>query len=150
MRKDIQVSIFCTFKEGGDIFYILVKRNERRGGFWQPLSGGVEDFDGNNLINTVIREVKEELGINIFKKQIVKLPYSFKFVDKEGIAKTEYCFGAILSLKQKRDIKLSEEHTAIIYSKNHEYLRFLLKYKENKIGLDKFVEWIISKSIYEA
>lgn len=147
MRKDIQVSIYCAFKEEEDIFYILVKRNERRGGFWQPLSGGVEDFDGNNLINSVIREVKEELGINIFKKQIIKLPYSFKFVDKEGVEKTEYCFGVILSLKQKKNIKLSEEHTTIMYSKDLEYLKSLLKFEENKIGLDKFVEWIKEKHL---
>jgi len=93
MRKNIQVSIYCAFKEKGDIFYILAKRNKKRGGFWQPITGGEEDFDGNNLTNAVIREIKEELGINIPKNQIIKLPYSFQFIDKEGVKKLNTVLG---------------------------------------------------------
>lgn len=140
MRKNNQVAIYCAFKENKEIFYILVKRNEKRGGFWQAITGGEEDFDGNDLKKTVIREIKEELAINISKKQIFKIPYSFKFIDKEGIEKTEYCFGVVLTLKQKKNISLSEEHTAIIYSKDPEYLKSLLRFKENKIGFEKFIE----------
>ncbi len=100
-----------------------------------------EDFDGNNLINTVTREVKEELGINVLEEQITKILYSFKFIDKEDVEKKEYCFGIILSLEQKKNIKLSEEHDAVIYSKNSEYLKSMLKFEENKIGLGKFIKW---------
>lgn len=147
MRKNNQVAVYCAYKEKGRFFYILVKRNKKRGSFWQPITGGEEDFDKGGLIKTVIREIKEELGINISRKQIVKLPYSFKFVCKEGIERTENCFGVILSLKQKKEIYLSEEHTAIIYSSDPGYLKSLLKFKENKIALGKFVKWI--KNHYE-
>ena len=147
MRINNQVAIYCAYKEKRRFFYILVKRNEKRGGFWQPITGGEEDFDKGDLIKTVIREIKEELGINVLRKQIVKLPYSFKFVCKEGIKRTENCFGVILSLKQKKEIYLSKEHAAIIYSTDTRYLKSLLKFKENKIALGKFVKWI--KNRYE-
>ena len=147
MRINNQVATYCAYKEKGRFFYILVKRNKKRGGFWQPITGGEEDFDKGDLIKTVIREIKEELGINVLRKQIVKLPYSFKFVCKEGIERTENCFGVILSLKQKKEIYLSKEHAAIIYSTDTRYLKSLLKFKENKIALGKFVKWI--KNRYE-
>ncbi len=148
MRLNNQVAIYCAFKEGRRFFYILVKRNEKRGGFWQPITGGEEDFDKGDLKKTVIREIKEELGIDISKKQIVKLPYSFKFVCKEGVERTENCFGVILSLKQKGQIRLSKEHVAIIYSADAEYLKSLLKFKENQIALEKFIKWVKSSKNY--
>ena len=121
MRTTNQVSIYCMFLENRRKFYILVKRNKKRGGFWQPLTGGEEDYDKGNLLKTVIRELKEELGINIDKKQISKIPYSFKFIDKDKIQRTEQCFGVILSPEQKQKIRLSDEHKAIIYSTDIEY-----------------------------
>lgn len=148
MRTNNQVAIYCAFIEKGNDFYILVKRNKKRGGFWQPISGGEEDFDKGDFKKTVRREIKEELGINVSRKQIIKLPYSFKFIDKEGVEKFENCFGVILSLKQKRSICLSKEHTAIIYSKDKEYLKSLLKFKENQKGLEKFIEHIKNTKCY--
>jgi len=148
MRIDNQVAIYCAFKERGRFFYILVKRNKKRGGFWQPVTGGEEDFDRGDLTKTVIREIKEELGINITRRQIIKLPYSFKFICKEGVERTENCFGVILSLKQKVRIRLSEEHTAIIYSTDTEYLKSLLKFKENQIALGKFIKTIRNSKKY--
>jgi len=142
MRTTNQVSIYCLFRENGRNFYILVKRNEKRGGFWQPPTGGEEDVDKGDLFQTVIRETKEELGINITKKQIRKIPYSFQFIDKDEVQRIEYCFGVILSSKQKEKIRLSKEHTAIIYATNIEYLKSLLKFKENRIALDKFHQWV--------
>lgn len=148
MRTNNQIVIYCAFKEKGRNFYILVKRNEKRGGFWQPISGGEEDFDKGDLIKTASREIKEEFKINVSRKQIVKLPYSFQFTDKEGVEKIENCFGVILSLKQKIKICLSEEHTAIIYSTDKEYLKSLLKFDENKIGLEKFIKYVENPKHY--
>jgi 8-oxo-dGTP pyrophosphatase MutT (NUDIX family) len=148
MRKNNKVAIYCAFKEKGEIFYILVQRSKKRGGFWQGITGGEEDFDNNDLNKTVIREIKEELGINISKKQIFPIPYSFKFINRKGVKETEYCFGVILSLKQKKNISLSDEHTAIIYSKDPKYLISLLKFKENKIGFKKFTKLLKERLEY--
>lgn len=142
MRTNNQVAIYCTFKEKGRLFYILVKRNEKRGGFWQPVTGGEEDFDNGDLIKTAIREIKEELNITVTKNKIVKLNYSFEFTDKQDVKRFENCFGVILSPQQKKDIRLSEEHTAILYSADTDYLKSLIRFKENQIGLDKLIEYV--------
>lgn len=142
MRTTNQVSVYPVFQEKRRTFFILVKRNEKRGGFWQPVTGGEEDFDKRDLLRTVVREVREELGINITKKQISRIPYSFKFVDRDGVLRHEQCFGIRLSISQKGRICLSEEHIAAVYSTNIDYLKSLLKFKENRIGLNKFYQWL--------
>lgn len=139
MRLKNQVAVYCAFKEKGRFLYIFVKRNKKRGGFWQPITGGEEDFDKKDLINTVVREVKEELGIDILKKQIFKINYSFKFFCKEKVERNENCFGVFFTLSQKRKIRLSKEHDAILYSTDTEYLQSLLKFEENKIAFAKFI-----------
>ena len=144
MRTTQQVAIYCAFREGGRIFYILLKRTPNRGSFWQPVTGGKEDFDGHSF-QAVIREVKEELGVDITKKDIFEIPHSFSFVDKEGIERQEQCFSVILPSGTKDKIRLSEEHTAIIYSTDVEYLKSLLKFEENRIGFDKFVQLLSKK-----
>jgi len=142
MRTTNQVSIYPVFKEKGRTFFILVKRNEKRGGFWQPVTGGEEDFDKGDSLRTVIREVREEMGINVTKKQIWIIPYSFKFVDRDGVRRHEQCFGIRLSVSQKEKICLSKEHVAIIYSTDISYLKSLLKFKENRTGLNKLYQWL--------
>lgn len=145
MRTTNQVSIYCVFPENDRYFYILAKRNEKRGGFWQPLTGGEEDFDNGNLLKSVIRETKEELGIDITERQITEIPYSFKFTDKAGVEHTEYCFGVMLTPENKSKIYLSDEHMAIIYATEVEYLKSLLKFEENRIGLDKLDQLIVNR-----
>ena len=142
MRTTNQVAVYCMFHEGGRNFFTLVKRSEKRGGFWQPVTGGEEDFDEGNILKTVAREVKEELGIKIKQERIQEIPYSFRFIDKGGIEHLERCFGILLSPKTKDSIRLSNEHTAIIHSTDVEYLKTLLRFEENRIGFSKFVELV--------
>lgn len=146
MRIPNQVCVYCAFKERGRYFYLLAKRNGKRGGFWQAITGGEENFDSGDLFRTVIREIKEEISVKISRKQIKRLPYFFKFIDREGVEKTEYCFGVILSKKQKEKICLSWEHTAVIYTADAEYLSSLLKFKQNRLGFIKFKQWVGKKS----
>jgi 8-oxo-dGTP pyrophosphatase MutT (NUDIX family) len=136
MRTSQQVAVYCVVPENERDFYILVKRSRKRGGFWQPLTGGVEDFDGSPL-KAALRETKEELGISLSEKDVVPLPYSFTFT-KEGRVRHEQCFGAVIPLHLKKNITLSPEHNAIIYSSDVEYLKSLLTYKENAEGLESF------------
>ncbi|MEK7499944.1 MAG: NUDIX domain-containing protein, partial [Patescibacteria group bacterium] len=94
MRTTRQVAIYCVLRENNRDFYILVKRNEKRGGFWQPLTGGEEDFD-NDIYQTVIREINEELGIDVARENILDISHSFKFEDKDGVERTEQCFSKL-------------------------------------------------------
>lgn len=40
-------------------YFKISARIPKRGGFWQALTDGEEDFDNKDLYNTVIREIKE-------------------------------------------------------------------------------------------
>ena len=139
MRTTQQVAIYCAFREGGRIFYILLKRTPERGGFWQPVTGGKEDFDGHSF-RAVIREVKEELGVDIRREDIFEIPHSFSFVDKEGTERQEQCFGVLLKPEQKNQICLSSEHDSIICSTDAEYLGPLMTHEGNRIGFNKFIQ----------
>ncbi|MFO1444112.1 NUDIX domain-containing protein [Bacillus sp. Bva_UNVM-123] len=44
-----------------ELYFLLLKRSQKRGGFWQPVSGGVEKFEPP--IQSVKREIFEETGI---------------------------------------------------------------------------------------
>lgn len=138
MRTTNQVAIYCAFKEKGRIFYVLAKRIPERGGFWQAFTGGEEDFDNGDLCQTAIREIKEELGIDITEKDIINIDNNFSFVDKDGILRTETCFGVILKPEIKNKINLSSEHDSLIFSTDIEYLKSLMKYEQNRVGLEKF------------
>jgi|SRR3989344_4773283 len=145
MRTTNQIAIYCVFKENNQNFYILAKRIPERGGFWQPFTGGEEDFDNGDLYKTVIRELKEEIGIDISEKDIININNNFSFTDKEGVLRTETCFGVILKPEIKNIINLSLEHDSLVFSTNVEYLKSLMKYEQNKVGLEKFnaiVNWI--------
>ncbi|MBL4937881.1 NUDIX domain-containing protein [Clostridium sp. YIM B02515] len=70
-RVNVQVFIFCnnpSFK------VLILKRIPERSGYWQPVSGGVEK--GEELIETVLREVSEETGIKNIKS-VLDLEYTF-------------------------------------------------------------------------
>lgn len=138
MRTTNQVAIYCAFKENGRNFYILAKRIPERGGFWQAFTGGEEDFDQGDLRKTVIRELKEEIGIDISENNIINIDNDFSFTDKDGVLRTETCFGVILSPELKNIINLSSEHDSLIFSTDIEYLKSLMKYEQNRAGLEKF------------
>ena len=145
MRTTRQVAIYCVLRENNRDFYILVKRNEKRGGFWQPLTGGEEDFD-NDIYQTVIREINEELSIDVARENILDISHSFKFEDKDGVERTEQCFGVVFSKNLKGRLRLSEEHTAIIWATDTDYLKSIMKYEENRTGLEKFKKLLSSQN----
>ncbi|MFX1311183.1 MAG: NUDIX pyrophosphatase [Promethearchaeota archaeon] len=125
-RINVQVFLFTRKPE----FKVLVlKRTKERGGFWQPLSGGVEE--GENIYNTIKREILEETGIKVIKN-IYDLDYSFDF--KAPISRKwmrDICFG--VELDNLYDIKLSNEHDEYRWC-NEKEARKLLKWKYNVIA----------------
>jgi bis(5'-nucleosidyl)-tetraphosphatase len=60
--------------------YLLLKHCSNK--LWSMISGGKEPNE--NLIDTVVREAKEESGIDIDPENVVDLKMSIKFENKHG------------------------------------------------------------------
>lgn len=126
-----QVEIIVFKIIDNKVLFLLLKRNEQKGGFWQPITGGVQE--GEDLISAVNRELKEETGVTKYLRIIDNVHY-FEFDANElGILK-EYVFG--IQIASDTNIKLSEEHTEMKWCDLDESL-VLLKYDNNKDGFKK-------------
>lgn len=113
------------------VFFLLLQRNQEKGGFWQPITGGVKE--GENLLQAAERELGEETGIKNYRR-IIKNVHVFAFEsDEYGILK-EHVFG--VEVDPDSIIKLSPEHVASKWCSLDE-ADTLLKYENNKTALRK-------------
>ncbi len=121
-RINVQVFVFCknqSFK------VLILKRTSKRSGYWQPVCGGVEG--GEELIETVLREVSEETGMKDIKS-IVDLKYTFTYKEtKKGVLMDmqDFCFA--VEVENIFDVKLSDEHEKYkwcSYIEAKEYLKW--------------------------
>jgi len=122
-----------------EIQYLLLKRTPESGGFWQPITGGLEE--GETKIQALRREIGEETGIkNVI--QIIRDIYRFEFCDPHLIK--EYAFGVQIPVNEEVVLN-KKEHSEYRWCNFHEALR-LLHWKENKEALRKLHEALISQS----
>ena len=118
---------------GGSVLeFLALHRAPERGRFWQPLTGGVEDYDANNEA-ALVREIDEELKISPDKiLRIIPLAFQFSFTGSEGTELTEYAYG--VEVDPTVEVSLSEEHDALEWGPA-EVVSGLLKWEENKQAL---------------
>lgn len=109
----------------------MLKRNQEKGGFWQPITGGVED--GESLAQAVNRELWEETGISKYVR-VINDVYYFEFNTTEYGKLKEYVFG--IEVAPDIEAKISSEHTEMKWCTLEESLA-LLKYEDNKSALKK-------------
>jgi dATP pyrophosphohydrolase len=76
--------------------YLLLKRLPDRNGFWQPITGGVEE--GETRIEALHREIKEETGMENLIRVIEDL-YCFEFSDPN--LDKEYVYGIEVPTTEK-------------------------------------------------
>lgn len=105
MELPIKVQGVMYSKNNDKIEYLIIKRSEKDGGFWQGVTGTLEE--GEKLKECLIREIKEELGIvNI--NNISEIEETIQWAKKTGFMITEYVFS--VELDRNINITLSEEH----------------------------------------
>ena len=106
---------------------LLLKRSEEDGGFWQPITGGINP--GEEPKAAAWRELGEETGIH--EGRLVDTGYSFEFTMR-CTTMTEYVFGVQAPADTEPD--LSAEHTAYRWVTLDEALA-LLKWDNNKASV---------------
>lgn len=118
-NRQVEVIVFRTLPEG--IRFLLLKRNPRKGGFWQPVTGGVHE--GEQDEDAARRELREELGIEEVLR-LIDLQVEFEFTAGNRQLR-ERVFGA--ELAPAATIRLSPEHTDSRWGTRDEALAQYLK-----------------------
>ena len=130
MRLPIQVEAIIFRRNGNKVEYLLLKRLPERNGFWQPVTGGVEE--GETRKEALCREIREETGIKNIIAVLEDL-YLFEFSDPN--LNQEYVYGVEVSPSE--EIMLDQkEHSEYRWCSFQEALQ-LLHWKENKEALRK-------------
>ena len=136
MRLPIQVEAIIFRKKGNKIKYLLLKRMPERNGFWQPVTGGLEE--GETRTEALRREIYEETGVKNSIRIIDSL-YYFEFSDP--YPNQEYAYGVEISPSE--DIVLDgKEHSEYRWCSFQEALQ-LLNWKENKEALRRLNKILI-------
>lgn len=120
-----QVNVICYKKAGPK--YLVLKRNEKKGGFWQAVTGGVKL--NQTPSEAITAELKEELGLQVEVKWLLPSNFSFHYIGSEGYELNEYVFG--YEMKDGEILTLSDEHVEFKFLAINEALS-LLKYESNK------------------
>jgi dATP pyrophosphohydrolase len=141
--RTTQLECIVFRKKENKYEFLILKRIPQKGGFWQPVCGGLEKED-KSLIEGAYRELKEEA--NISKQDIIRVFENVHFFEIKTHYLTgeviptikEYIFGFEVSPKLKIDItkNIYPEHDEIKWVSLEEALK-LLKWENNKDGFKK-------------
>ncbi len=123
----VQIVCFCQKK---DVAFLLLKRNLKKGGFWQAITGGVKLKE--TIFNTLKRELNEEIGIKAKIERFKNSNFSFHYIGAERYELNEYVFA--YELKKSDIIHLSKEHTSFIFCPLKKAMP-LLKYPSSRRAL---------------
>ena len=125
----VSVAAF-VYTGGAHPRFLLLKRVEALGGFWQPITGVVDD--GESPRDAVVREVAEESGIRRFTR-VTDLDYAYDY-PANGQTCTERCFA--MEVAPDTPVTLSDEHTTFCWRDYAEATR-LLFYQEYRDALER-------------
>jgi dATP pyrophosphohydrolase len=125
--KKVQVHIARQDGECKEPKFLLLKKPAERGGFWQPVTGKVEE--GESYENCALREIEEETGIDVLQK-LTKLG-GFSYV-KQGESIYEMVYLAVVS---SPEVKISPEHETFQWA-TYSAARDLIYFESNRHALD--------------
>jgi len=132
------IMVFLYRWENGEPQYLLLKRNRELGGYWQPVTGFIEEPETSR--QAALRELGEETGIEIYER--VTDPKHYFFFDMNGVQ----CSVSVLAVEvvDPPDIVRSFEHTDHLWL-NYKEARQKLYWENNKETLDKLHAQLMAK-----
>ena len=136
--RSVQVVIFA--EANGERQYLLLKRAASHGGFWQSVTGSLEE--GETHAQAAVREVFEETGIELGQHQLIELGVINNFeIAPQWLSKyapgvttnEEVCFALKVEKCETRiDPAEHEQHIWV----NRETARKMLYWESNKRAFD--------------
>ncbi|MFP4401555.1 MAG: NUDIX hydrolase [Candidatus Woesearchaeota archaeon] len=143
MKRTTQLECIVYRRNNNKIEYLILKRTPEKGGFWQPVCGGLEK-DDSSLLDGAFRELKEEANISKDDvMNIIKNVHYFEmtkhYLTGEPIPKVkEYVFGFEIyhEFEVSIDNNIYVEHTEFRWVDLNEALS-LLKWENNKNAFKK-------------
>ncbi len=139
MREPIQVLVYPVREKGDDWEYLLLKRIESIGGFWQGVTGAPEK--GEELLDAAKRELLEETSY--IPNFVFQTDFSYKILVEEKFNKDypegvkeipEYVFVARINQPDLPSID-PQEHEDWKWCSFDEAIE-LLKWEDNKKALE--------------
>lgn len=132
-----QIGCFIFRKNSGFYEFLILKRVPEKGGFWQGITGMVEN---ETLKQAVLREAKEEIGLESSEViQLIEGVNIFKYKNqKSGLIVTEHVFGLEVKPDQKilLDKNIYPEHDEFKWVPLEEALK-LLHFESSKESITK-------------
>ena len=100
MRQSIEAWIYHP--EDGEI--LLLRVEDEKVSFWQPITGGIES--GESPEEACLREIKEETGLLLHRSNLTSLgDFTVKIDENLTIHKNLF-----LALTEQKEIQISDEH----------------------------------------
>ena len=135
MELPIKVQGVIYAEENKQREYLLIKRCEKDGDFWQGVTGTVEE--GELLVECLTREIEEELGIKREDGvEISQILQTLQWKKQNGFVITEYVYA--VKINRRQEIQLSDEHVEYKWCDFDEAYDTLEK--ENNKNTLKFVD----------
>jgi len=140
--RTIQLECIIYRKVNNHFEFLLLKRIPSKGGFWQPVCGGLEE--GETKIDACYREILEETGISKEKiVNVIKEVHHF-VINKDYLSKNpispqeEFVFGFEINSSEEINIdsNIQIEHEAYKWVSFDDAIN-LLKWKNNKDAFEK-------------
>jgi 8-oxo-dGTP pyrophosphatase MutT (NUDIX family) len=93
-KAQVVIAIFDSEKK--DYLFLLLQTNQKRGAFWQNVTGKVDDHE--SFKEGALREATEETQLAVSNiLDFIDLDLIFEFQDKRNRHATEHCFLMILN-----------------------------------------------------
>src|SRR3989344_171877 len=114
---------------------VLFERVSERGGFWQGITGGAEEYD-DTLIDAIRREIIEETGLEIARERLIPLPSNvFQFKTESTGKHIEHSFALAITPDELGIMEVNVgEHTAFSVGSLETQIK-RLKFEENQRAL---------------